>query len=381
MNKVILLGGNHHNGLGLVRSFGRHGIKPYGIIIGNGSEDSFVAKSKFWKKTWSVKTEEDALRIILDSFANETPRPVIIPWSDGAAKIVDTNYDRLSKHFIVPSINNLQGEIFRLMNKEEQILFASSNSLRMLPSKIYKTCEEKNPMIKFPVILKPVTSVEGKKSDMSICFDIDNFRKSINELKAKGFERILVQKYLDTKTEYLLTGSISDRRYSFSLARNIRQWPPNFGTFSFSETETEDYMKNFCCDVLDRIAKAGYRGPIDIEIFKDGNDELYINEFNWRSSGRNFISKHTHVESAYMYYCDIVGIDYRDKLFNDISMCIMNEITDIKHVFRKELSFWRWLLDLKKTRSFAVWDLRDPRPAFKRYRIMISRYLKGEDKR
>lgn len=35
-NKVILIGSNHHNGLGLVRSFGIHGIRPYGVLL-NGS--------------------------------------------------------------------------------------------------------------------------------------------------------------------------------------------------------------------------------------------------------------------------------------------------------------------------------------------------------
>lgn len=33
-NKVILIGGNHHNGLGLVRCFGINKIFPYGIIVG-----------------------------------------------------------------------------------------------------------------------------------------------------------------------------------------------------------------------------------------------------------------------------------------------------------------------------------------------------------
>ena len=377
LNKIILLGGIHHNGLGLARSFGRHGIKSYGIIIGKKANDSFVAKSKYWEKTWAVETEEDALEIIIDCFSNESKKPVVIPRSDGAAKLIDDNLNKLKDSFILPSINGIQGEILRLMNKEEQIVFAKENGLRMLPSYIYDINMSFDNTIDFPVILKPVTSVEGKKADMSICYGEEEFENSIEDLKKRGFKRILVQKYLEVKTEYLLTGAISNRRYSFSLARNIRQWPPFFGTFSFSETTLDEGINLFCCDVLGKLFRYGYRGPIDIEIFCDSFGEIYVNEFNWRSSGRNFISKYTGVESAYMYYCDQIGVEYDDKMFNEVSMYIMNEVTDIKHVLKRDITLKEWINDLRKVKSYAVWDDSDPKPAYKRYRIMVSRFIRG----
>ncbi len=33
MNKVVIVGGNHHNGLGLARSFGRFGIEVISVVI------------------------------------------------------------------------------------------------------------------------------------------------------------------------------------------------------------------------------------------------------------------------------------------------------------------------------------------------------------
>ena len=33
-HKVILIGGDHHNCLELVREFARHGIAAYGVIVG-----------------------------------------------------------------------------------------------------------------------------------------------------------------------------------------------------------------------------------------------------------------------------------------------------------------------------------------------------------
>ena len=66
-NKVILIGGNHHNGLGLARSFGVNGIKPYGVIVGEGAEHGFVRKSKYWAKTWVIKSDDEIVEFLLNA--------------------------------------------------------------------------------------------------------------------------------------------------------------------------------------------------------------------------------------------------------------------------------------------------------------------------
>lgn len=88
-NKVILIGGNHHNGLGLARSFGVNGIKPYGIIVGEGAEHGFVRKSKYWAKTWVIKSDDEIVEFLLNAFQNEKEKPVVIPYSDGAAEEIE----------------------------------------------------------------------------------------------------------------------------------------------------------------------------------------------------------------------------------------------------------------------------------------------------
>lgn len=48
MNKVILMGGSHHNGLGFMRSFGVNGIAPYEIIIGEKAEKAILRTYVMW---------------------------------------------------------------------------------------------------------------------------------------------------------------------------------------------------------------------------------------------------------------------------------------------------------------------------------------------
>ena len=92
MNKVILIGGNHHNILGAVRSFGVNKIYPFGIFIGEGAAKSFARSSKYWAQTWAIDSEENLIDFLLNHFENEKEKPVIICCSDASEKILDENY-------------------------------------------------------------------------------------------------------------------------------------------------------------------------------------------------------------------------------------------------------------------------------------------------
>ena len=109
-NKVILIGGNHHNGLGLAR------------------------KSKYWAKTWVIKSDDEIVEFLLNAFQNEKEKPVVIPYSDGAAEEIDLNLDRLKEHFLLPSIGGQQGKIAELMDKQKQVEFAQTYGIPMAKS-------------------------------------------------------------------------------------------------------------------------------------------------------------------------------------------------------------------------------------------------------
>ena len=364
MDKVILVGGNHHNGLGLVRSFGQHGIFCQGIIIGDDAEYGFLRKSKYWDKVWTVPTENDALTVLL----NQKPldRSIVIPYSDGAAAIIDNNYERLKASYCLPSINSEQGRIAELMNKLTQIRLAESIGLKMLESQIVDL-DTPTLNIPVPLIIKPVESIEGRKADITICKTENEIRIALDTFIRNGYHRILVQKYLENKDEYVLTGAVFSGTLTYSIVQHIRQWPLGMGSGSFSKLVVEPKVEQFAKKTLQAISDYGYCGPIDIEFFSDKNGEYYLNEINWRSSGRNFVSLYNGVHSAYYYYCNAVGKPVNEPLINTMEGFSMNEATDLRHVFKNGYSIIAWNRDRRKTKSFALWDKRDLKPVTSRY--------------
>ena len=378
LNKVIIIGTDHHNVLGTVRCFGVNGIKPYGIIVKNDDSPVWVTKSKYWQRTWEIKKESRIKDILANSFSNEKNKPVIICCSDSAMNYIDLNYDWLKQSFILPNLNNKQGAITRLMNKELQSEFLKRHNIRVIESLIV------DPSIKcfslefsYPIILKPVMSVEGDKKDISICNSFDEFNQALIHYKEKDYQRILIQPFLSHKTEYLLTGAVSNKNISFSVCKNIRQWPDTTGSGSYSQLVNQGDILDFSYETLKILQIAGFSGPIDIEIFESQN-EFIINEINWRSSGRNYVNLSNKVYSSYYYYLDVIDANNEmPALYYNINQSfVINEGADIRNVFiSKKVSLISWVFQLFRSKSYSLWFWKDMKPAFIRYRYYIKKFF------
>ena len=70
--KYILIGGEHYNPLGLVRSLGIEGIKPIAII--KKAEYGVTSKSKYISKLHLVNTNEEVFDLLIKQYGNESEK-------------------------------------------------------------------------------------------------------------------------------------------------------------------------------------------------------------------------------------------------------------------------------------------------------------------
>ena len=104
-NEIVIIGGNHYNMLGVLRSLGEKKIKSNIIVIDN-KRFAYVTKSKYVKSYYqTVEDEEKIKNILLNNFINQKQKAILIPTSDFAALFIDKNIDELQKYFIVPKNN------------------------------------------------------------------------------------------------------------------------------------------------------------------------------------------------------------------------------------------------------------------------------------
>ena len=108
--QTIVIGGNHHNTLGVIRSLGLADTTDIKLIL-VGKDDDFVSRSKYVKKKNIIKIESDeSLPATLLKIGKESStKPVVICSSDTSISIIDQNFDELSKYLVLPNAkNNLQ---------------------------------------------------------------------------------------------------------------------------------------------------------------------------------------------------------------------------------------------------------------------------------
>lgn len=378
-NKVILIGGNHHNGLGLVRCFGMNGIKPYGIIIGEGSEHSFVRKSKYWTETWAIKSNDEIVDFLLKTFSGESEKPVVIPYSDGAAEEIDLQLDRLKNYFLLPSIGGQQGEIAELMDKQKQVEFAQNYGIPMAKSCIVdlNDIHLPNDMI-YPCIVKPVVSAEGEKSDIRKCDTETETVSYLQELKKKGNHRFLVQEYLNYDTEYLMVGAISDQNQCWFNSKKIRVWPVVGGSSSCLQVTNKKNVIEFFSNIRDAFQQIGYNGLYDVEAL-EVNGRLYLNEVNWRNSGTIYSVFGSKVFYPVHWYYWKTGNQLPDNYLqtcSDEEVYTIDESLDLRHVVCGNVTLRHWLCDKKKSKAFAIWDKKDLKPTMAQYFHLIKEMIK-----
>ena len=382
MNKVIILGGDHHNALGLARVFGINGIKPYGVIttFSKREKDNFCHLSKYWEKTWFALSEDEALEILKFEFCHEKEKPVLVPSSDGMAYVIDTRLDELSEWFIVPGINQTQGEIARLMDKKNQSEWAQQIGIRTAKTWCLDLTEDFTSLcldIVYPCVLKPVVSAEGHKTDIRKCDNINDFKEQIALLKDKGYHRILVQEFLKKDYETELFGCIGEHtnRIPYLFSKHVREWPTVGGTVSFHQFIDDKRLINQAEYFLNQIRNYGYRGNIDIELFVI-NGELILNEVNFRNSGDVYACINHNVHYPVFSYYDMIGKDTSHLNINYSSdYYAMDEATDLRHVVYGSLSLKKWLKCLSKSSDFAFWFKGDMKPVWRKYGYFLKKMI------
>lgn len=362
-NEIIVIGGNHHNLLGVVRTLGEKGIYS-NIIVTNENKYAFVIKSKYVKKYKIIKESEEEILEALKEYKHLKNKPVLIPTSDYAEYTIDKNLNELSKDFIVPNIDNIQGKIIELMDKFKQQDLANKFNINMANSTIIKldTIEDeilKN--IKYPCIIKPLYSIDGEKSDIRICKD--NIQKVLNRLKEKGYKKVLVQDFLEFDYECGLIGCcFKDKVILPGIIEKQRIFPPKRGNVSYGKVVPIHKFDSNIDKIVELIKSLNYQGMFDIEIFKKGQT-VYLNEINFRNSGNSYIYSTKNVNIVYLWVLLALNLPISDEKCNiDEEFYFIDEYLERSQLLNKNITIKEWFEAKRKASCYFVKNKKDKAP-------------------
>lgn len=278
-HKVIVIGADHHNTLGVVRSLGSKGVNSDVIIIPYKKEIKKV-KSKYIN---SIKSFPDDGQIISELLSMEScAKHVLLVTCDIASSLLDTNYNQLKDKFV---LFNSKGRLTDLMSKEAMCHLAMEVGLNVPQYSVWCKGSDMPEDIEFPCITKAISSVDGGKSDTTICQSIDELHDFLKNPDL--CPRIQIERFIQKEIEFQFIGISLNSGETIVIPGHSHIDRPNGvqNTYYFQYKENDKTFSTTLELTKKFIRKSGYSGLFSVEFLrgKDGKD--YFLEMNFRNDG------------------------------------------------------------------------------------------------
>ncbi len=360
---VIIIGNDHYNTYGVIRSLGEKGILSDAILFNCNKKDSYVLRSKYIRNGYSCRSFDEAL-VILNSY-NESPN-IIICCSDEVEEFVVNHHRVLSKNFILPVCDN-PNETIRLMNKD--VIGALARNYGIKTPTTWQVIDRRIPEgIMYPCITKPITSTSGHKSDIVVCRNNQELSNVVED--EERCSDYVVQEYIEFEKEISILGAVLANGDVILSGCIDKLRTCMIGTTSFGVMVDNSLLGENGPKLIAMMKGMGYRGLFSAEfIVKDG--VYYFLEVNFRNDGNTYVATASGLNLPLLYvnsFCDnIIQYEYKP-----VFPCFfMLDIEDLIALRINHVSLSQWRNDLRRAHACLVYNKQDVRPFKKKVRNTI----------
>lgn len=292
---VIVIGKNYSTSLGVIRALGAAG---YRCIVIQASRTRQKIKtpdlfSRYVEKYFLAfgDCEEKVLRI-LDSLS-EGGKKLIIPIDDYSAFILDKNYETLSEHFLLPSVNRTGGALNDLMGKNRQKELAARCGLNIARSSLLERGADKRfslpPGLVYPCFVKPNVSAATNKNGIRKCDSPEDLRHVLDSFSG-SVSSVLAEEFLEIENEYVLCGlALAGERVIIpGIFKKTKTGEGSLKGITLKGIPVYGEKYDRLLGQLENmISETGLTGLFDIEVI-EANGRFYFNELNLRNGAAGY---------------------------------------------------------------------------------------------
>lgn len=363
-NRVLIVGTDHHNTLGLIESFGQKKIRPFVILYVKNKDADWVLKSKYVEKGWALTSEKDILATMLDNFSDKVNKAIVIAASDKLAVLLDNHYDALSSLFILPTVKDA-GSLQELMKKSTMRELA--NSVGLDTPKTWQIHDNQIPEdIEYPCITKALSSVVGSKEDMIICHTEQRLKDFLQT--QRHCSAIQVSRFIDKAFEFQFLGCSMGNGKEIIISGRTHIDRPNGidNTYFLRFDKVEPDFEELENKVVDFIKRTGYSGPFSVEFLRGKDGVSYFTEMNFRNDGNAVCQTAAGINIPYIYYLFYSGGDYKNELIeSDLkTVWLMPELFYLKFLLKREFGIKEWYRNMRKANCYTTYFKDDKRPFY-----------------
>lgn len=376
--KVTIIGGLHHNTLGVIRALGQKNIKRDNIdvliIADRFCKNNIISMSNYVakKNLYYLDSYGKLITELLALKSSADTKRVIICCCDGSAEEVLSHKNELSQYYYLPSIDV---DVHQMMNKVYQTEFAKSNGLIVPKSAIIEDGKIGSWDI-FPCITKPLLSIDGAgKNDIRISNNVEELRQALDCTIAKAVQ---IQTYIVKSLEFQLIGCSLNKGEIIIIPgfTDIIRQPNNTNTGYLKYSS----ISLLNCDINrinDYIKSIGYSGLFSIEFLRSKDNKDYYMEINMRNDGNAYCVTSAGVNLPYIWvYYNVYKQLPKDESFSfDKSLFFIPDLLDLR-LGIKHVGLLAWLKQMITAESHSIFNKKDFKPGLIDIFNFITRLIK-----
>lgn len=359
--KAIVIGMEHYNPLGLVRTLGKNGINPDYIAIKHKSE--VVSKSKYVATVHYVDDIADAYDVLMSEYAQGYDEPpIVLTTDDDIQSLLDEHYNELKDKFVFFN-SGIQGRTTEFMNKKTILDIAKECGLNVLDTWVVENGEIPDDL-SYPIITKAISPNDGGwKSDVHIC---NSETELVDAFKTIQSPKILLQRYVHKKNEVCVDGfTIDHGKIMFNPMCTTYNYNID-GYYSPYMTVHSYFLDEATTNAIAKMMKEiGFEGIYSIEFLIDSDGTLYFSEVNFRNSTWNYCITQLGIPLPLLWMeAMITGevLDEWEKPIPEGFVAMVEPIDHQKRVVEGDTDIADWLTDFRNADCLFYQDNEDPEP-------------------
>ena len=387
-NKAVILGCNYYIGLSTIRCLGVHNIHTVAVDYSN--QDNYGADSKYCSERIIAPHYKDNpqefISFLKDYASKQTVPPVLIPCHDSYVEIIDQHLDELKKAYLIPQTE--QGLWSKVMDKEALHRLAVEKgvpvpeTVRLNEENFFEKIET---ILKYPCIVKPTDSPSFVSKFRKKIFMANN-KQELEEALAKAKqanEEVIVQRIIPGFDDHMYTFDAylnQDSKVThWVTCQKFRQFPINFGASVYTGQRYVPELFDIGAKFLEEI---GYKGFAEIEFKKDAETgKYYLIEINARITNLNNLLYKVGVNFPYITYMEMTGNQLPPKFVKEDTNRVFwygyEDMLAVRDYVRTgQLSYNQVLKSYFKPKAYAIWDWKDPLPAFSYLKLLSGKLRK-----
>jgi D-aspartate ligase len=372
--KIAIILGGHTMALGVVRSLGMMGVP---VVLVHYSDHDFAYHSRYVKVSLRAPHPESSEKEFINFLCecgSRFPGAVLFPVSDESLAAVSRNKKLLDQHFLVACTDWEISQ--RFIDKQFTYKLAEKCGVPAPRTMVPHSLEEIRSASKefgFPCLIKPCQShlffdYFGRK--MFRIESLERLEEVFSKTKDAGLE-VMIQEIIPgddinviNYNSYLWEGEFLTE----FTAVHIRNGPPWTGpprvVVSRNVPEVIEPGRRI-------LREMGFSGYSCIEFKRDSRDGLYkVLDVNGRHNLSTLLAVHCGINFPWQHYCHLSegtppqASDFRKEVY------WIDLIRDVGYtgiyLFRERQSLIDYLRPYFKPHVFAIFDLKDLGPFFKR---------------